>query len=502
MRPVDMNTSSSSRTIKFVDTSLRDAHQCLWATRMTTAMMLPIAAKLGRVGYAAIDLMGMVQFDVCVRYLKEDPWERIRLIKERIPDVPLKAYLRSKSLLGFDVLPDDINELWVERLVANGIGMVCAFDALGDLDNIIPNLLLAKKLGAKTCGALVFCESPVHTDEFYARKAKELVERGKVDWLMIKDSGGLLGIDRVRSLVPALRRVIGDVPLELHSHCLTGITPLVYHEGVKCGVDIVDTSIAPLSDGPAQPATQTMVRNLRAMGYDVPLDLGTIEEIGAHWEKVALQEGKPLGVPMAYDAFHYQHQMPGGMLTNLKSQLDAAGLSAKYDQVLEECARIRQELAWPIMVTPFAQLVGTQAVLNIVHGERYRVVPDEVKKYALGYYGKLLAEVDPEIMDRIVSNGSPRIKLTPQAPAPALDALRKKYPDATDDERLLRFCLAGRQVDDMKAVGPTRTEYAVEQPLGLLIKEMGKRRNWHTFALTGPSFELNLRSSKERKQHV
>jgi len=175
LRPVDMNTSSSSRTIKFVDTSLRDAHQCLWATRMTTAMMLPIAAKLGRVGYAAIDLMGMVQFDVCVRYLKEDPWERIRLIKERIPDVPLKAYLRSKSLLGFDVLPDDINELWVERLVANGIGMVSAFDALGDLDNIIPNLLLAKKLGAKTCGALVFCESPVHTDEFYARKAKELV---------------------------------------------------------------------------------------------------------------------------------------------------------------------------------------------------------------------------------------------------------------------------------------------------------------------------------------
>jgi len=484
----------AARQVRFVDTSLRDAHQCLWATRMTTAMMLPVCERLDRIGYAAIDLMGMVQFDVCVRYLKEDPWERVRLVRQRIGQVPLKAYMRSKSLLGFDVLPDDVNALWVERLVANGIGMVCAFDALADLDNIVPNLRLAKRLGAMTCGALVFCESPVHTDAFYAAKARVLVERADVDWLMIKDSGGLLGIDRVRTLVRSIRNVTGAVPIELHSHCLTGITPLVYHEAVKEGVTIVDTSISPLSDGPAQPSTQTMVRNLRQMGYEVPLDLAAIEEIGEHWRRVAEQEGKPLGVPMAYDAFHYQHQMPGGMLTNLKAQLATAGLSDRYDAVLEECAQIRRELAWPIMVTPFAQLVGTQAVLNVVHGERYRVVPDEVKKYALGYYGRLLADVDPQILDRIVANGSSRIRLTPEAPEPAVAALRAKYPAATDDERLLRYCLAGRQVDDMRAAGPMRTEYPIDGPLATLVKEMAGRRNWHSLVLRGPGVELRMRA--------
>ena len=495
MQMPDPRLEAGKREVRFVDTSLRDAHQCLWATRMTTAMMLPACERLGRIGYAAIDLMGMVQFDVAVRYLKEDPWERVRLVRERIPNVPLKAYMRSKSLLGFDVLPDDINALWVERLVANGIGMVCAFDALADLDNIVPNLQLAKRLGAMTCGALVFCESPVHTDAFYAAKAKELIERAGIDWLMIKDSGGLLGIDRVRTLVPALRQVAGTVPIELHSHCLTGITPLVYHEAVRLGVSIVDTSITPLSDGPAQPSTQTMVRNLRGMGYAVPLDLDAIEDVSEHWQRVATQEGKPFGVPMAYDAFHYQHQMPGGMLTNLKSQLATAGLADRYDAVLEECALIRRELAWPIMVTPFAQLVGTQAVLNIVHGERYRVVPDEVKKYALGYYGKLLAEVDPRALDRIVANGSPRIKLTPAAAPPGVAALRAKYPDASDEERLLRFCLAGRQVDDMKAAGATKTAYSIEQPLETLMKEMSKRRNWHSFELTAPGIALTMHAA-------
>lgn len=497
MAKTDHSTAGHGRPVQFVDTTLRDAHQCLWATRMTTAMMLPACEHIERAGYAAIDFMGMVQFDVCVRYLHEDPWERIRLVKERI-SAPLKAYMRSKSLIGFDVLPDDINALWVQRLVANGIGMVAAFDALADLDNIVPNLLLARELGARTCGALVFCESPVHTDAFYAAKARELVSRAKVDWLMIKDSGGLLGIDRVRTLVPAIQAAIGDTPIELHSHCLTGLTPLVYHEAVRLGVQIVDTATSPLSDGPAQPATQTMVRNLRAMGFRVDLDLHEVEAVGDYLRQLAAQEGKPLGAPMAYDAFHYQHQMPGGMLTNLKSQLATAGLADKYDAVLEECARIRQELAWPIMVTPFAQLVGTQAVLNIVHGERYRVVPDEVKKYVLGYYGKLLADIDPEVMDRVITHGSERVKLKPEPPAPGLDALRRKYPNASDDERLLRFCLAGDHIDHMRPAGTQTTPYTIHQPLTRLIKEMAARPRWHYFRLEGKGVDLTLHSSNRQ----
>lgn len=493
--PLARTPHAVQRQVGFVDTTLRDAHQCLWATRMTTAMMLPMCDRLNRIGFSCIDFMGLVQFDVCVRYLKEDPWERIRLVRKRISNVPLKSYLRSKSLMGFDILPDDVNALWVERLVANGIGMVCAFDALADLDNIVPNLKLAKHLGAKTCGALVFCESPVHTDAFFASKAKELVERANVDWLMIKDSGGLLGIDRVRSLVPALRAAVGRTPIELHSHCLTGITPLVYHEGVKLGVDIVDTSIAPLANGPAQPATQTMARNLEELGFGVRLDMQMVDDVSKYFRRVADQESKPLGVPLAYDAFHYQHQLPGGMLSNLKFQLESAGLLSRFPQVLQECARIRRELGWPIMVTPFAQLVGTQAVLNVVHGERYKVVPDEVKKYALGHYGKLLAPVEPNVLDRIVHNGSERISLHPAAQEPAVPTLRRKYPKLSDEERLLRFCFAGNQVDEMRAAGPMPTNYRFEKPIDTLIREVTRRKSWHYVRITGGGADFTLGNS-------
>ena len=463
------------KTMKFMDTTLRDAHQSLWATRMTTAMMLPVAERMDRIGYDAIDLMGLIQFDVAVRYLKEDPWERVRLMRARITHTPMQSSIRSKSLTGFDVVPNDILLLWTERLLENGLRRVRAFDALADLDNIVHILRHAKSLGAYTVGALVYGHSPVHTDELYAQKTKELIERAEVDSIMLKDACGLLTPDRIRTLVPAMKRVMGEVPLELHSHCLTGLAPLVYLEGVKLGVDQVHTSIAPLANGPAQPATQTIARNLRGMGYRVDLDDRLIDEVSAHFHRVAEQEGKPLGVPMEYDAFHFEHQVPGGMLTNFHFQLAQAGLGDKLDAVLHECAQIRQELGWPIMVTPFAQFVGTQAVLNVVQGERYRVVPDEVKKYALGYYGRLLAPVEPNVLDRIVGNGSQRIALEPAPMPPAVPELRRKYPNMSDEERLLRYSFAGNQVDEMLAAGPTRTAYPFQAPVEKLMSELARR---------------------------
>jgi oxaloacetate decarboxylase (Na+ extruding) subunit alpha len=481
------------KTIDLVDTTLRDAHQCLWATRMTTAMMLPVADRMDRIGFHALDFMGMIQFDVCVRYLKEDPWERIRQVRQRVTRTPLKAAIRSRSLIGFDMLAEDVNLLWVERLVANGIRQVVAFDALADLENIVPQLLHAKRLGVRTIGALVFCESPVHPDSLYAEKARELVDRAHVDAIMIKDSGGLLTPDRIRTLVPAMRASIGPrIALQLHSHCITGLAPLVYLEGVKAGVDQVDCAIDPLANGPAQPATQTTVSNLRGMGYEVDVDDALIDEVSSHFRRVAQQEGKPLGVPMAYDAFHYEHQVPGGMLTNLRFQLEQAGLEDKYEHVLAEIAQIRRELGWPIMVTPFAQLVATQAVLNVVQGERYKVVPDEVRKYALGYYGKLLAPVEPDALDRIIANSSPSIPLQPELPSPAVPMLRTKYPNATDDERLLRFMFAGSQVDDMLAAGPMVTSYAFEQPLTRLLKELAKRPKLGHLAIQTGDLRLEM----------
>ena len=483
------------RTIKFMDTTLRDAHQSLWATRMTTAMMLPVAERMDRIGYDALDLMGLIQFDVAVRYLKENPWERVRLMCERIKRTPMQSSIRSKSLTGFDVVPNDILLLWTERLLANGLRRVRAFDALADLDNIVHILTHAKRLGAYTVGALVYGHSPVHTDALYSAKTKELIERTGVDAIMLKDACGLLTPDRIRTLVPAMKQVMGGVPLELHSHCLTGLAPLVYLEGVKLGVDQVHTSIAPLANGPAQPATQTIARNLRSMGYRVHLDDRLIDEVSAHFRRVAEQEGKPLGVPMEYDAFHFEHQVPGGMLTNFHSQLAEAGLSHKLDAVLNECAAIRRELGWPIMVTPFAQLVCTQAVLNVVRGERYRVVPDEVKKYALGYYGKLLAPVEPNVLDRIIENGSSRIALEPKPMPPAVPELRRKYPNMSDEERLLRYSFAGTQVDDMVAAGPTRTEYRFEKPLARLARELAQRRKPSNIYIEHGDVKIELHAS-------
>ena len=485
----------AGREIRIIDTTLRDAHQCLWATRMRTAHMLPVLDKYDRVGFESVDLMGTIQFDVCVRYLKEDPWERVRRVHQGAPNTRFRSLIRSKNIVAFDFLPDDIIDLWVERLYANGFRVIGSFDGLNDVDNIVGGLRRAKALGAYTFGALAYCESPVHNDGVFVHAAKALIERADVDAIMIKDAGGLLTVDRIRTLVPALRKVIGDRPLELHSHCLTGLAPLVYLEGAKLGCDQLHLSIKPLANGAAQPAVQTVARNLRQLGFVVNVDDTLIDEIGKHFQNIAEREGKPVGVPLEYDAYHYEHQIPGGMLSNFREQLAVAGLSSKFDELLEECARVRRELAYPIMITPFSQFVGTQAVLNVVHGERYRIVPNEVKKYALGYYGKLLAPVDPDALDRIVENGSKDISLKPAPLAPAVRALRKKYPNASDDERLLRYMLAGTQVDEMLAAGPMDTSYTASSPIVDLVAKLAARRKPGRIYIRKGDFALSISSN-------
>lgn len=463
------------KEIKIIDQTLRDGHQCLWASRMTTAMMLPVAEKMDRAGIDGIDLIGGGHFDVCVRYLKENPWERIRIMSKKITHTPLYGTARSRHLTGFDVVPNDLLLLWTERFIANGIKRFRSVEPLNDLDAIVYLLKRAKELGAYTIGVLAYGHSPVHTDELYMQKAKELVERAGVDAVMLKDAPGLLTPDRIRTLVPALKKVLGNIPLELHTHCTTGLAPLVYLEGVKLGAEQIHTSIAPLANGAAQPAMQTMVRNLRSMGYTVNVDDALVDEVSEHFAKVAKHSGHPVGVPNEYDAVHFEHQVPGGMISNFKAQLTQAGLSHKLPEVLDECARVRSELGWPIMITPFSQYVGTLAVLNVVNGVRYGIVPDEVKKYALGYNGRLLAPIEPNVLDRIMANGSQSILPVPPPLEPGVPALRKKYPNMSDEERLLRYSYAGTQVDDMLAAGAMKTDYDFEQPLVHLLNEIAKR---------------------------
>jgi len=466
--------AGSRREIKIVETSMRDGHQSLWATRMRTEHIVAMAENYDKAGFEQVDLVAPIQFDVAVRYLKEDPWERVRLAHQHMPNTKLRALIRSRNIAAFDFLPDDVIMAWVERLYANGFRVIGSFDGLNDMNNIIPGLIRAKELGAETYAAVSFCESPVHTDELFARKAKELVERADIDTLMLKDAGGLLTPDRIRTLVPALKDVIGDRKLEVHTHSLTGLAPLVYLEAVELGADQIHTSTWPLAMGNAQPSTQNLVRDLRALGYRVDVDLERVDAMSKQLLTIAEVEGKPLGASVEYNGLHYMHQIPGGMLANFHSQLATAGLSDRYDDLLHEVARVRNELAYPIMITPFAQFVGVQAVMNVITGERYSVVPNEIKKYALGYYGKLLAEIDPEILQKIIQNGASDIALEPPAVIPPmLPGLRAQHPDEDIDTLLLRAMFAGGQVDEMKrtvAAGGNPDE--IYRPVLGLIKSL------------------------------
>jgi oxaloacetate decarboxylase alpha subunit len=285
---------------------------------------------------------------------------------------------------------------------------------------------------------------------------------------------------------------MGNRPLELHSHCLTGLAPLVYLEGAKAGCDQLHLSIAPLANGAAQPANQTVIRNLRGMGFKVGTDDDAIDSISKHFAHIADVEGKPVGMPVEFDAFHYEHQIPGGMLSNFREQLATTGLSHKFGELLEECARVRRELAWPIMITPFAQFVGTQAVLNVIHGERYRHVPNEVKKYVLGYYGKLLGPVDPDVFDRIVANGSKDIPLKPSTPDSLVKKMRNRYPTVDDEELLLRMMFAGGQVDQMLKDKGQANPSIVNASVIDLIRTLAKAETPGRIAISRSEFSLAM----------
>ena len=473
-------SSTSAETtagrVGIVDTTLRDGHQCLWATRMTTEMMLPVLDQFDSAGFDVLEVIGAVQFDTCVRYLGDNPWHRLRLFRDRLTATPLQTVIRSKCALSFGLQPDDMSELWVERLIANGIDRIVAFDGLHDLDNIEGSLLHAKKLGATTIGWLIFSESPVHTDALYVAKAREFIDRCDVDFIVIQDTSGVLTTERAHTLVPAVRAEIGDMPLGLHTHNLAGIAQTTYIAGVEAGVDHLYTCIAPIADGNAPPAIQTTMRNLRYLGHEIDVDDACIDVAGRHFEAVALGGGFPPGQPQDFDAGIFDHQIPGGVMSNFIAQLEVAGLADRLPEILIECGRVREELGWPIQVTPFSQFIEVQATYNIIAGERYAQVPNEVKQYAAGYFGKLNSPIDPDVLDRIVENGSPDIPLVPPTPEPALPGLRKRFPNADDDELLLRHAFPDKLVDGLSTELTSSKSYEnADNPILFMIRQIAER---------------------------
>jgi oxaloacetate decarboxylase alpha subunit len=483
------------KEISFVDTTLRDGHQSLWATRMRTAHMIPVAPIMDEAGFDAAELMGTVHFDSCLRYLRENPWERIRLLAEAMPKTPLQALIRSKSLTSFNIVPDSVIALWIKRCAANGIRRLMIFDALHDWSNIAESVSIAKAEGVEVSVPLVYSLSPVHTDEFYAQKTSEMVPWLKPDIILIKDSIGLLTPERTKTLVPAIKQHIGELPFEMHSHCTTGLAPLCCLESVRLGIDVIHTCVSPLANGPSHPSVENMTMNLRRLGFSPRIDEEAVKAIADHFRYVAKRENKPMGAPVEYDAFQYVHQVPGGMITNLQFMLSQRGMEHRLEEVLEEVSVIREEWGYPVMITPFSQLVGTQAVLNVLLGERYKVATEEAIRYILGHYGKPPAPIDENTKDKILSLPEAKDLLNWEQPQPSIKELRKEIgrPGISDDELLLRVLFPEEHVEATIAAGPIDIRYPKgNKPVIALIEELTERSDARYYHLQKGDFSLTL----------
>jgi len=480
-----------ARNIRLIDVTLRDAHQCLWATRMTTAMMRELAPRLDRAGFEAIDLVGGAVFDVCVRYLREDPWERMRILSSWVTETPLIIHTRGQSLFTFEFFADDVVELAAERFAANGIRYHTPYDALNDMRNLEIPIKAAKRNGLYVAGGLVYTFSPVHTDAYYVAKVGDLIRHG-VDAVFLKDASGLLTPERIATLVPAIKKALGERPLQIHTHCNSGLAPYVVLQAVEHGVDVVHTATSTLANGVSHSPTERVARNLRRRGHNVAIDLAPVEEVAERLRYIADKEDKPVGTPNEYDEFHFQHQCPGGMVSNLAYQLETMGLKGRLEEILEEAWHVREDLGYPIVVSPFAQYIVTQAVLNVVGRDkgaaRYQTVPDEVRLYVRGGYGEIAGPIDANLYDRI-SRGAEPIKVRPGALVPpALARLRAaRGPFASDDDLLLAAFYDDGQYRALKDAGAIRTDYPLmETPLLTLVKELADRPTIRSFRLAMP----------------
>lgn len=422
------------RKIQITETVLRDAHQSLLATRMKTEDMLPILEKMDEVGYFSLEAWGGATFDVCLRFLNENPWERLRQIRQRVKKTKLQMLLRGQNLVGYRHYPDDIVEKFIYLAKENGIDIFRIFDAVNDIRNMEYPIKVAKKIGAIVEGTISYTVSPVHTIEEFVRLANNFKDLG-CDIICIKDMAGLISPKSAYDLVKALKENV-KLPVHLHSHCTSGVAPISYFAAAQAGVDIVDCAISPLSFGTSQPATETIVGAFAGTEFDTGLDLDLLIEIANYFQKV---REKYLNVldPIAerIDPTLLLHQIPGGMISNLVSQLKEQNALDKYQDVLKEVARVRKDMGYPPLVTPTSQIVGTQAVLNVVLGERYKVIPKEVKDYVRGMYGKPPGEISLQLKELVLSCGEEPIDCRPaDILAPEYEKAKEEIKDISEKE--------------------------------------------------------------------
>jgi oxaloacetate decarboxylase alpha subunit len=482
--------------IHLVETSLRDGNQSLWAALgIDTARTLTIAPVMDRVGFKAIDFTTSTHMGVAVRYKQEDPWERIRLMAAATPNTPLQFMSTGFRFIAWETASPEFMALAFRVLARNGIRRFCLADPMNDADSNIACARMVKEGGGEfVIAALVYTLSPIHDDAHYVERARKLAACPDIDALYVKDPGGLLTPNRARTLIPAIKAVIGEKPLELHAHCTIGLAEHVYMDAPGYGIETVQCASGAAADGTSNPPSERVVANLRALGHQVRVDSEALAQVGRYFSELAAAEGLPVGKPQAFDAAYLHHQLPGGMVGTMHRHLSEARVSHLQRAVIEELGRVREELGWPIVMTPFSQMVLTQAVMNVTGKERYEVIPDEVIRYALGRFGRPNIPIAPHVMDRIASLPRTRELRAEPSMAPLSELRSRIGARLSDEEFLLRATMPAGQVDAMLAKGPAPRHYNPSlTPVVSLLRKLAQREDLTHVSLQKAGFKLELR---------
>jgi oxaloacetate decarboxylase alpha subunit len=471
--------------IDIVDTTTRDGNQSLWsATGLTTGDIVSIAPTMNRVGFHAVDFTSSTHMAVAVRFHREDPWERLRLVSAAMPDTPLSFITSGMRFISWVPCDEDLMRLAFRCVVRNGIRRFQVADPSNDPARLRRVAALAKEEGVEEVViGLTYSISEVHTHAYYAERAAALADCAEMDRLYLKDPGGLLTADAVRELAPAMLDAARGRPIELHSHCTIGLAPFVYLEGLRAGFQVLHTAVEPLARGTSNPAAETTLRNLEADGFSHRLDLDALAAVSEHFRELARIKGLPEGRPQEFDATYYRHQLAGGMVSTTRRMLEELRRPELFDAALEEVGRVRAEMGYPIIVTPVSQLIATQAVRNVIDGERWANVSDETIRYFLGHYGAEAAPPDSEIAERVLSR--PRTEELRSLEPLHLEGARDRFGSGiSDEEFLLRLTMPAEQVDAMLASGPVVLTPTTAQspdsgrhPLVTLLREVTRRES-------------------------
>lgn len=445
--------------IEFLDETMRDGQQSLWGMRMQAGMALPVAPILDRTGFRVIDLTGSSMFEVMIRTCREDPWAGLDLLVQAMPRTKIRGGMRSNASVTFQVTPDALMDAWMRQLNRHGCRSFWIYDVLFNIDKMHRLAKVAKEFGSEVAGSIMFALSPVHTDEYYADKADKLSVSPDIDTILLYDTAGVLEKERMQTLIPAIKANARGKPIEFHSNNILGQSAKAYLDAIDLGVTILHTASRPMANGPSVPSTEIMAHNVELMGHTHSLDKSCFAAVAAHFERVGKAAGYLVNQHNEYDVLAIRHQVPGGMTGTLKAQLEKHGMSHRLEEVFRETAVVRKELGYPGMATPFSQLVGIQAVLNVVTGKRYETVPDEVIQYAAGYYGQTVAPIDANVLNKILA--APRAKTILACPPeqPTIEELRRQYGTQDDDELILRALVPQADIEKMRAAGPVKTSY-------------------------------------------